>query len=102
MTQMQSNPRRIGLPVIIALVLVIVVVFVFVIVVINQLGIIPSEGTGTPITAESYRAEVDALLAIAHPEDAEVALNKYSCTACHREATQSLAPSWVGIAERAG
>ncbi len=101
-TQPQPNPARIGLPLVLALVLFIVVIFVFVIAVINQTDPTLSDGTGTPVAAENYRAEVDALLAIAQPENAEAALLKYGCIACHREITNSLAPSWVGIAERAG
>ena len=101
MSQTPNKPARIGLPVIVALVLLIVVVFIFVIAVINQTGDGTFEGTGTTVAADSYRAQVDALLAIAHPENAEAALGKYGCIACHRAGNAELAPSWVGLSERA-
>lgn len=99
--QPQPKPFRIDPPLVIALVFFIVTAFVSVIIVINPSASNTPQGTGTPIAADSYRAEVDALLAIAQPENADVAISKYVCIACHQAGTNQLAPSWVGLAERA-
>jgi cytochrome c2 len=56
------------------------------------------------VSAQSYRAQVDALLAqgAADSSRAEAVILKYGCDACHRiGAENGIAPSWVGIAERA-
>lgn len=98
--QPQPKPFRIDPPLVIALVFFIVTAFVSVIIVINPSAPNP-QGTGTPIAADSYRAEVDALLAIAQPENADVAISKYVCIACHQAGSNQLAPSWVGLAARA-
>lgn len=99
--QPQRKPFRIDPPLVIALVFFIVTAFVAVIIVINPPASNVSQGTGTPITADTYRAQVDALLAIAQPQDAESALVRYGCVACHRAGNAALAPAWDGLAARA-
>ena len=62
----------------------------------------PSTTAPATLTADSYQERVTALLANAHPEDAEAAIEKYGCVACHRVgAANGVAPSWEGIAARA-
>ncbi|MEP7293370.1 MAG: c-type cytochrome [Chloroflexota bacterium] len=96
MTQKPASSNKV--PIYAALVLIIVVVVGFIVVILaNQSG----DTAGVePLSAESYRARVDALLAIAQPENVGSALDKYACIACHR-AGSTIAPVWEGIAERA-
>jgi len=55
-----------------------------------------------PVSSGAYRDRVDALLAIADPANAEAAIQRYGCPACHRAGAENgIAPSWEGIAERA-
>lgn len=101
MAQNQAKPARLGAPVIIALALVILVLVGFIVVLLSmQDG--NNGGEVEAVSAASYRARVDSLLAVAHPEDAEAALGRHGCIACHRAANDTVAPSWVGLAARAG
>lgn len=97
MTQQTSKPNRLPIYITAALIIVILVAFGIV------LASVPSHTDSDddqPVSAESYRAEVDALLAIGQPENAEAALVKYTCTACHR-GESAIGPLFVGLAERA-
>jgi hypothetical protein len=96
----QSKLNRKNLPLILALVLVFVFAL-FAIIMIAQFSNPPSTlGTPEPVSAQSYRARVDALLAMAQPDNAEVVLTKYVCIACHIPDGQ-IAPPFEGLAERA-
>lgn len=54
------------------------------------------------LTADTYMNTVRPLLANADPQNGEVLLVKHDCAACHRAgAVNKIAPSFVGIAERA-
>ncbi len=54
------------------------------------------------LTADTYMLEVSALLADADPENGPALLTQHGCMACHRDAADNhLAPSYVGLAERA-
>ncbi len=98
--QNRLNWRALGLPVYLALALLVVVAAILLAAI---LSFQPAPGENeAPASADDYRARAEALLANAHPEDAEAALEKYGCVVCHREgAANGVAPSWVGIAERA-
>jgi hypothetical protein len=99
MTQTRLNRRN--APVIVALVLVLVFA-VFAVIMLAQFTSQPDVlGTPEAPSAQSYRARVDALLAIGKPENAEVALTKYVCIACHIAGSTTIAPEWVGLAETA-
>ncbi len=90
---------RIGWAVVVATALLIIVVILFLVEAFsfNQ-GAVGIE----PLSVIAYRQRVDALLANANPADAEAAIQKYGCPACHRQgAANGIAPSWVGVAERA-
>ncbi len=99
MAQQRLNWRTLGLPVylVIGFLIVFAVIFIY-----AFTSLQPTETTPAPITADSYQDRVVSLLANAHPDDAEAAVEKYGCIACHRVgAANGVAPSWVGIAERA-
>lgn len=90
---------RIAWAVVVATALLIIVVILFLVEAFsfNQ-GAVGIE----PLSASAYRQRVDALLANANPADADAAIQKYGCPACHRQgAANGIAPSWVGVAERA-
>lgn len=54
------------------------------------------------LTAESYLDEVEPLLAAADPARGSALIDQYGCGACHRVGVaNNLAPSFVGLAERA-
>jgi len=97
MTRSTSKPNRLPLYITGALIVVILVAFGIVLAV--NLNTADSIGDGTT-APEGYRERVDALLAIGQPENAEAALVKYTCTACHRGET-SIGPLFEGLAERA-
>jgi len=88
------------LPVYLALALTLVFAAVFLI---ELISIEPAaDARIEPVSAQSYRAQVDALLANADPSRAEAAITKYGCDACHRAgAANGIAPLWVGVSERA-
>lgn len=99
----EPAPKPNRLPLIIVGGLLVVVVVAFVAVFITESaapeGVPPVE---TP-SAVAYRARVDALLANADPARAEAHLNTYDCVSCHRlGAANGIAPSFEGIAARAG
>lgn len=97
MTQNKSKANRLPIYITAVLLVVILVAFGFV------LASVPSESSNDddqPVTADSYRERVDSLLAIGQAENAEAALVKYTCTACHR-GENSIGPLFVGLAERA-
>ncbi len=53
-------------------------------------------------TADTYVAEVSAVLANADPANGEVLLTQYGCVACHLYGVENgLAPSFVGLNEYA-
>lgn len=97
----QSKLNRKNLPLILALILVLVFAL-FAIIMIVQFSNPPNVGSipETP-SAQSYRGRVDALLAMAQPENAETVISKYSCNACHREGQGVIAPLFDGLAARA-
>jgi hypothetical protein len=97
MTQKQHSAKR--LPAEAALLLIVIVLIAFVAVVITNLQGVEVGGE-EPVSAESYRARVDALLAIGQPENAEAAMTKFTCIACHR-GESAVGPLFEGIAERA-
>ncbi len=54
------------------------------------------------VSVTAYRSRVDSLLASANSANAEAAIAKYACAACHRDgADNGIAPAWEGLAERA-
>ncbi len=101
---MQEQPKATAArwPVYLALALLVIFAVIFVLVFVNASGDTPE---GTPVaelTSESYMDIVEPLLANADPERGEVLLTQYDCAACHRMGVaNNLAPSFVGIAERA-
>jgi cytochrome c551/c552 len=95
----QNKPKANRLPIYITAVLIVVILVAFGVVLATNLSSANSS-TGEPISANSYRERVDALLAIGQPENAEAALVKYTCSACHR-GENSIGPLFVGVAERA-
>lgn len=99
MSEQRLNWRNLGLPVYLVIGFLIVFAAIFIYAFTN---LQPTETAHEPITADSYQERVTALLANAHPEDAEAAVEKYGCVACHRVgAANGVAPSWVDIAYRA-
>ncbi len=100
MAQNSSKSRSLGWPVYLALALL-AIVFVGFLIAIAVTGSAP-QPTPEAVSAESYRAQVDALLAVAQPEAVEAVVTKYGCSGCHRDgAANDLVPSWVGVGERA-
>ena len=99
MARRQSSPEKTRLSIVVAVLLFILVVVAFSCVLLSNLNSTTSGG-GEPISADSYRERVDALLAIGQPENAEPALLKYTCIACHR-GESAVGPLFEGLAERA-
>ena len=82
-----------------ALLLIFAIMLVIVVV---SLQATPTPTDAATVSADSYQARVDALLKIAHPEDAEPIIESMGCPTCHRAgAANGVAPSWDGIAARA-
>jgi cytochrome c551/c552 len=100
MAQKSNGWRSLGWPVYLALALLVVGVIALVVAVATSHMV--DHGAPEPVSAASYRARVDALLEIGKPADAEAVVTKYGCVACHRDGANTVAPSWVGVAERAG
>ncbi len=99
MSQSRLSWRTLGLPVylVIALLIGFAAIFAY-----AFTSLQPTETPSAPVTVDSYQDRVAALLANAHPADAEAAVEQYGCVACHRVgAANGIAPSWVGIAGRA-
>lgn len=93
----QQKLNRRNAPVIVAL-LVLVIFAVFAVIMLVQFSHEPTvEATPEPPSAESYRSRVDSLLAMGKPEDAEAALTKYACHACHIAGNTTIAPEWAGL-----
>ncbi len=90
---------RVGWAVVVSAALLIVVLVIFLVEVFSfDQGSVGIE----PVSAIAYRERVAGLLANADPANAEAAIQKYGCPACHRQgAANGIAPAWVGVAERA-
>jgi cytochrome c551/c552 len=95
----KSESRLLSWPVYLALALLVVGVIALVVAVATSHTV--DHGAPEPVSAASYRARVDALLTIGKLADAEAVVTKYGCVACHRDGANTVAPSWVGMAERA-
>ena len=90
---------RVGWAVVVSAALLIVVLVIFLVEVFSfDQGSVGIE----PVSATAYRDRVAGLLANADAANAEAAIQKYGCSACHRQgAANGIAPAWVGVAERA-
>lgn len=60
----------------------------------------PAELTDN-LTADTYKEEVAALLLDADPQAGSALIDRYECGACHRIGADRIAPSFVGIAQKA-
>jgi hypothetical protein len=97
----QTRLNRRNTPVIIALV-ILLIFGIFTVIMLVQFANPPQmQVTPEPVSAQSYRERVDALLAIAQPENGEAVTTKYVCIACHIDGNNTLAPEFAGLAERA-
>ncbi len=89
-------------PLYVALGLLVIFAAIFVIVFVSLSNNAGTQEAAGELTAETYMDIVTPLLANANPENAEVLLVQYDCAACHRQGVaNNLAPSFVGMAERA-
>lgn len=94
---MVQRIRNLGIPVLIVLALLIVFSLFFIFEFLNA-----SPATVESRSDESYETRVSELLANADPVRGETLLTTYTCVACHRlGAENGVAPSFVGLAERA-
>ncbi|MBK8134654.1 MAG: hypothetical protein IPK52_02265 [Chloroflexi bacterium] len=101
----QQTPRKTSpLPAVVAVFVLIVLGAVFV----SELGSVSGGGEDTSaaestLTADTYQAEVAALLAVGDPARGEALTRRYGCVACHEGAgaENGLAPLWEGVAARA-
>lgn len=100
MAQNRVKPRLLGWPVVLALALLMIVLAAFLAAIV-QSGHKAVSATPEAVSADSYAARVAGLLALGHPQDAEAVVTRYGCVACHRDGANTVAPSWVGVAERA-
>ncbi len=101
MTQPRLSWRTLGWPVYVGLALLIAFAAIFGFEIASYQTAAPSV-TAEPAAADSYQARVAALLAKADPARGATAVEKYGCVNCHRAAPEAhIAPSWVGVAERA-
>ena len=101
MTQPRLSWRTLGWPVYVGLALLIAFVVIFGLEIATYQMAAPAV-TAEPVSADSYRVQVETLLTNADPARGAAAVEQYGCVACHRAAPGTkLAPSWVGMAERA-
>ncbi len=101
MTQAAPSPRknRISPAVIVVVVLLVLVSGFFVI---ELLTFDPTSEGAEAVSEIAYRTEVERLLAMAQPENAERWLEVYGCTACHViGAVNNIAPAFAGVGARA-
>lgn len=95
-----TQPKRTINPAVIVVVVLLVLVSGFFLL---ELFTVDTTAEGFEEVSETaYREEVDALLAIAQPENGEPLLQTYGCTACHViGAANNIAPPFEGLMERA-
>ena len=94
-----NRPTRVW-PVYVALLVFGVVVIVFIIEFISASERSPDTSSEN-LTAETYIETVTRLLEGADPANGDKLIDQYECGVCHRKAANRIAPSFVGIAERA-
>ena len=87
-------------PVYIVLIVLGIVALIFVVALIDSSSI--DNGTVEDLTADTYVDTVAALLENSNPADGEALVGKLACAGCHRLGANRIAPSFEGIAERAG
>lgn len=90
--------RRLGLPVIVALVLLAATLILFLVV---ALGYHPAQTADATLSARSYVDTVDALLVGADASRAPDLIVKYQCVVCHVNGANNVAPSFTGLSGRA-
>lgn len=98
MSQKKLNLRSLGLPVYIVLAFIVIfgALFLFEFLSFDPQ---PADETETP---EEYAQIVNALLENADPENGNLLIDTYGCSACHRIGAQhGIAPPFEGLAERA-
>ncbi|HLU10269.1 MAG TPA: cytochrome c [Oceanobacillus sp.] len=96
MSKQIKNP---GIPVLTVIVLLIVFGAFFLFTLFNAT---PTETEAGTLSNEQLEERAAELLANADPARGEALLTTYSCVACHRTGAENgVAPSFVGIAERA-
>jgi cytochrome c2 len=92
--------KTLGAPVLVAVALLIGVTLIFVF---EFFSYSPASSIEATVPADSYVGVVAGLLANADSEHGETLLTTYGCAACHRAGAENhVAPSFVGIAQRAG
>jgi len=96
-----ADGRKLGLSVYIVIGLLVIFAVFFVLELVTFHPPV-AEVSAEPVSATSYVAIVDDLLAGADPQQGAVLVVSYGCTACHREGAQNgVAPAFVGVAARA-
>lgn len=95
---MLKRIQALGLPVLVVLALLIFFLLFFVF---EFFSVRPSQTTSS--SEADYEERVTVLLSDADPVNGAAMLTTYGCVACHRVGAENgIAPSFVGIAERAG
>lgn len=100
MTQQPFRPP-VRWPVILALLILIVFALIFIFAFVVESGQSNAPVDNEVLSAETYIDIVAPLLAQADAENGDRLINQYECHICHREAAERIAPSFVGLAERA-
>jgi hypothetical protein len=90
--------RRLGVPVLVAIVLLVVFAALFLIVAVSYH---PAPVGDATLSANSYVDKVDALLANADPSRAPDLLVQCQCVVCHVNGANNVAPSFTGLSGRA-
>lgn len=96
------NWRNLGMPIYIVIGLIVVFAGFVVYETLTYDPRVVAEATSEPISADEYDTIVAGLLDGSDPARGAQLIEQYGCVACHRAgAENNIAPSYVGIAERA-
>lgn len=86
----------------VVLTIALVIIFVFIFAIAFVVSSISSESVLVTVTEDTYRVEVDSALEGADPIIGEQLITQHICVVCHVSGNGTIAPYFVGIANRAG
>lgn len=91
-----------AIPVYVALFLLVAFAVIFAIEFIAASENSPHTEPAENLTIDTYMSDVTPLLTDADPQNGDALIDQYECAACHRAGAENgIAPSFVGVAERA-
>jgi cytochrome c len=86
----------------VVLTIALVIIFVFIFAIAFVVSSTSSKDAPVIVTEDTYRAEVDNALEGADPTIGEQLITQHICVVCHVSGNGTIAPFFVGIANRAG